>query len=233
VRPDARWSLGVGLALAVMSVSGACAEARSINLDECSETCVAPATNDSATDEDDAGASIILSRFGRGADDPNFALIFDRKAMPAALADGLPSALASASAEVPAALGVSPYDFFADIIDVPHSADAREFAAASFFLLTPSLTSQLVWASNDFFGPSGDIASRRAVPIRADADALYGDLYRGLYGGPRMQTRVTPTLGFSPLSGPPSSGAAKPFGQVWDEAGRSLGFSSDGAGSNK
>jgi hypothetical protein len=34
-----------------------------------------------------------------------------------------------------------------------------------------------------------------------------------------MGTRVTPTLSPSPLSGPPSSDAAKPFGQVGDEAG--------------
>jgi hypothetical protein len=48
-----------------------------------------------------------------------------------------------------------------------------------------------------------------------------------------MRTRVTPTLSPSPLSGPPSSGAAEPFGQVGDEAGRSAGFSSDGTESNK
>jgi hypothetical protein len=48
-----------------------------------------------------------------------------------------------------------------------------------------------------------------------------------------MGTRVTPTLSPSPLSGPPSSDAAKPFGQVGDEAGWSTVFSSGGAESIK
>jgi hypothetical protein len=171
------------------------------------------AIGEQAVAEDDAAASITLSRFGGDADDPNSALIFDRKAVPAALADGLPSALASASGEAPGARGVSPYDFFADVIDVPHSADA------SFFLFTPALTSQLsdvLWASHDFFGPlSGDIASGRGVPLSVDADALYGSLY----GGRTMGTRVTPTRSPSPLSVPPSSDASESFGQVGDEAG--------------
>ena len=199
--------------------SGARADVRPINLDGCSGSCVPAVIGEQAVAEDDPAASITLSRFGGDADDPNSALIFDRKAMPAALADGLPSALASASAEAPGARGVSPYDFFADVIDVPNSADA--FTAVTFSLFTPSLTSQLMWASNAFFGPpSGDIASRRAVSLPADADALYG--------GPRMRTRVTPTLSPSP-----TSDAATPFGQVGDEAGRSAESSSDGAGSNK
>ena len=210
--------------------SGARADVRPINLDGCSGSCVPAVIGEQAVAEDDAAASITLSRFGGDTDDPNSALIFDRKAVPAALADGLPSALASASAEAPEARGVSPYDFFADVIDARHSADARAFTAVPFFLFTPSLASQLMWASNAFFGPpSGDIASRRAVSLPADADALYG----GLYGGPRMRTRVTPTLSPSPQSGPPSSDAARPFGQVGDEAGRSAEFSSDGTESNK
>jgi hypothetical protein len=158
------------------------------------------AIGEQAVAEDDAAASITLSRFGGDADDPNSALIFDRKAVPA-------------SAEAPGARGVSPYDFFADVIDVPHSADA------SFFLFTPALTSQLsdvLWASHDFFGPlSGDIASGRGVPLSVDADALYGSLY----GGRTMGTRVTPTRSPSPLSVPPSSDASESFGQVGDEAG--------------
>ena len=205
------------------AINGACADVRSINLDECSASCLLPMADDSTADEDDAAASITLSRFGGDADDPNAALIFDREAVPAALADGLPSALAFASAEAPEARGVSPYDFFADVIDVPHSADAR------FFLFTPALTSHLsdfLWASYDFFGPpSGDVASRRGLPLSADADALFGAL--------TMRTRVTPTLSPSQLSRPPSSDASAPFGQVGDEAGRSPEFSSDGAESNK
>ena len=230
MRRGARWALGVGAALiAPAAVCVARADVRFFDLDGCSGSCVPVAIGEQAVAEDDAGASITLSRFGGDADDPNPALIFDSKAVPAALADGLPSApLASASAEAPGARGVSPYDFFADVIDVPQSADARAFTAVPFFLFTPALTSQLsdfLWASNDFFGPpSGDIASRRAVPLPADADALYG----GLYGGPRMQTRATPTPSPSP-----TSDAATPFGQVGDEAGRSAESSSDGAGSNK
>jgi hypothetical protein len=226
VRRGARWALGVGAALiATAAICGARADVRFFDLDGCSGSCVPVAIGEQAVAEDDAAVSITLSRFGGDADDPNSALIFDRKAVPAALADGLPSALASASAEAPGARGVSPYDFFADVIDVAHSADARAFTAVPFFLYTPSLTSQLIWASNAFFGPpSGDIASRRAVPLPADADALYG----GLYGGPRMQTRVTPTPSPSP-----SSDAATPFGQVGNEAGRSAESSSDGAESNK
>ena len=209
-----RWALVVGVAVVAMAAgSGARADVRPINLDGCSGSCVPVAIGEQAVAEDDAAASITLSRFGGDADDPNSALIFDRKAVPAALADGLPSALASASAEAPGARGVSPYDFFADVIDVPHSADAP------FFLFTPALTSQLsdfLWASYDFFGPpSGDITSRRGLPLSADADALYGALYRGR----TMRTQVTPTLSPSPLSGPPSSNASEPFGQVGDQAG--------------
>jgi hypothetical protein len=209
-----RWALVVGVAVVAMAAgSPARADVRPMNLDGCSGSCVPVAIGEQAVAEDDAAASITLSRFSGDADDPNSPLIFDRKAVPAALADGLPSALASASAEAPGARGVSPYDFFADVIDVPHSADA------SFFLFTPALTSQLsdvLWASHDFFGPlSGDIASGRGLPLSADVDALYG----ALYGGRTMGTRVTPTLSPSPLSGPPSSDASEPFGRVSDEAG--------------
>jgi hypothetical protein len=205
-----RWALVVGVAVvAMVAGSGARADVRPINLDGCSGSCVPVAIGEQAVAEDGDAAGITLSRFGGDADDPNSVLIFDRKGVPAALADGLPSALASASAEAPGARDVSPYDFFADVIDVPHSADAP------FFLFTPALTSQLselLWASNDFFGPpAGDTASRRGLPLSADADALYG--------GRTMRTRVTPTLSPSPLSGPPSSDASEPLGRVGDEVG--------------
>ena len=125
MRRGARCALGVGAALiAPAAVCGARADVRFFDLDGCSGSCVPVAMGEQAVAEDDAAASITLSRFGGDADDPNSALIFDRKAVPAALADGLPSALASASAEAPGARGVSPYDFFADVIDVPNSADA-------------------------------------------------------------------------------------------------------------
>ena len=128
------------------------------------------------------------------------------------------------SAEAPGERGVSPYDFFADVIDVPHSAGAR------FFLFTPTRTSQLsefLWASSDFFGrPSGDIASRRGLALSVDADALFGAM--------TARTRATPPPSPSPLSGPPSSSdASEPFGQVGDEAGRSSDFSSGDAQSNQ
>ena len=125
--------------------------------------------------------------------------------------------------------GVSPYAFFEDVIDVPHSADAQAFAAVP---VTPSLTSQLrdfLWASNDFFGPpSGAIASRRGLPVSVDADTNRPADHRVDDANAR-----TPTQSPSPVSGPPSSSATEPFGQVGDEAGRSAEFSSDGAESNK
>jgi hypothetical protein len=230
VRRGARWALCLGVAVAAMAAGrSASADVRAINLDGCSESCVPVTIDEQAVAEDEAASGITLSWGGGDADDPNSTLIFDRKAVPAVLADGLPSPLTSASAEAPGARNVSPYDFFADVIDVPHSADARAFKAVSFFLFTPSLTSELsafLWASNDFFGPpSGDIASRRAIPVSADAEALYGAL--------TARPRATPTLSPSPLSGSTSPGAAEPFGQLGDKGGRSAEFSSDGANSNK
>jgi hypothetical protein len=229
VRRGARWALGVGLALAAMAVSGARAEVRSVNLDECSASCIAPPIDDLIAPEGDSAADISVALFGGGTDDakdPRPDLIFDPNAMPTVLIRGLPSPMASADGQDPSGRGVSPYDFFDEVADIPHSANARAFKAVSFFLFNPSLNTQLsdfLWASNDFFGPpSGDIASRRAIPLSADADALYGAL--------TMQRRAMPTLSPSPLSGAP---AAKPFGQVGDKAGRSAEFTSDGADSNK
>ncbi len=231
MRRGAQWALGVGAALIAMAaVGGARADVRFIDLDECSASCIPSATNDAAGAEGDTAAGITLSRFGGDADDPNSALIFDRKAVPADLAEGLPSALASASVEAPEADGFSPYDFFANVIDVPYAADAPSPTAVSF---TPSLTSQLsafLWASNDFFGPpSGGIASRRGLPLSVDADALTGRLTAGW----KMRTPAAPAPSPSAQPAPPSSGAAQPFGQTGDDAGRSAAFSLDGAQSNK
>ena len=76
--------------------------------------------------------------------------------------------------------GVSPYAFFEDVIDVPHSADAPAFTPVPF---TPSFTGQLsafLWASNHSFGPpSGAVASRRGLPVSVDAEALTGRLTTG------------------------------------------------------
>jgi hypothetical protein len=203
VQRRARWALGVGLALAAAAASGARAQVRVINLDDCSASCIAPAVDALGAAEDDVAASITLSRFGDDAAEPNFALTFDRKAMPAALADGLPSPIVSVSAQGPEGRGVSPYAFFDGVIDIPHSADARAFAAASFFAFTPSLAGRrtitdMLWASQAFFEPpSTDVASRLALPLSADAGW--------------QPTRVSPTPGFSEISGP-ASGAP-----VWDE----------------
>ena len=234
MRRGAQWALGVGAALIAMAaVGGARADVVPIDLDECSASCIPSATDDAAAVEDASADDITLSLSGGGTDDASNVrpdLIFDSRALPPVLVSGLPSPIMSVGARALDDPGVSPYAFFEDVIDVPHSADARAFTAVPF---TPSLTSQLrdfLWASNDFFGrPSGGIASRRGLPVSADADYLTGRLTAGW----TMRTPVTPTLSPSPVSGPPSSSATEPFGQVGDEAGRSAEFSSDGAESNK
>jgi hypothetical protein len=212
VRRGAPWALGVGLALAAMAASGACAEVRSINLDECSGTCIASAIDDPAAAEDESASDITLSLIGGGAtDDANDvrpALVLDGRAMPTVLVSGLPSPIALAGAQTPDDLDVSPYDFFADVIDVPHSADARAFAVASFFFFAPSLNSRptltnVLWASQAFFGPrSGDVASRLGVPLFADPAAAAWQ---------PMRTQVMPAPSLSAVSGPPSGAP------VWDE----------------
>jgi hypothetical protein len=231
VRRGARWALGVSAALIAMAaVGGVRADVVPIDVDKCSTSCVSPTSDDEATLAGDI--TLSLSE-GGGAGDPSGLrpnLIFDPETVPSVLVSGLPSPIMSVGARALDDPGVSPYAFFAAVIDVPHSADAWAFTAVPFFLFAPSLTSQLLWASNDFFGPpSGDVASRRGLPVSADADYLTGRLTAGW----RMRTRVTPTPSPSPPPGPPSSDAAKPFGQVWDEAGRSAEFSSDGVESNK
>jgi hypothetical protein len=220
VRRGARSALGVGATLVAMAaVGGARADVVPIDVDKCSTSCVSPTSDDEAAL---AGVTLSLSGSG-GAGDPSglrHDLIFDSRALPPILADGLPSPIMSVGARALDDPGVSPYAFFEDVIDVPHSADSRAFTAV------PSRLSAFLWASSDFFGPpSGAIASRRGLPLSVDADALYGAL--------TMRNRVMPTLRPSPLSGSPSSDAAEPFGQVGDEAGRSAEFSSDGAKSNR
>jgi hypothetical protein len=226
VRRGAQWALGVGGAvIAMAAVGGVRADVVPIDMDKCSTSCVSPTSDDEAAL---AGDITLSLSGGGGAGDPSGLrpdLIFDPETVPPVLVSGLPSPIMSVGARALDDPGVSPYAFFEDVID----ADARAFTAVPFFLFTPSLTSHLsdfLWASNDFFGPrSGDIASHRGLPLSADADALFGAL--------TMRPRVMPTLSPSPLSKPPSSDAAEPFGQVRDEAGRSAEFSSDGADSNK
>jgi hypothetical protein len=233
VQRSAPWALGVGAALiTIATVSGARADAVAIDLNPCSASCSATGIEDPAADDGDPAGddAVSMSRSGgsEGADArPD--LVFDPKTLPPILAEGLPSPIESVGAQTIESPGISPYAFFEGVIDVPHSADAPAFAAVR---LTRSLTSRLsafLWASNDFFGPpSGAIASRRGLPVSVDADALTGRLSTGW-----RTRRPTPTLSPSPLSGPPSSDAAEPFGQVGDEAGRSAEFSSDGAKSNR
>jgi hypothetical protein len=189
-RSRRQWALIAGVALVAMAAgTGARADVRPIKL-----------IGEQAAAED-ATASIILSRLGGDADRPNSALIFDRKAMPAALADGLPSPLAPASADALEARAVSPYEFFADVIDVSLYANAEAFAP----VFTASLNGRFpltdfLWASNAFFESSSDVASRLSLPFFAAA-------------GQTMLTRPT-----SSLSGAPPSARPSPSGAgVWDE----------------
>jgi hypothetical protein len=228
VRRGAQWALGVGATLIAMAaVGGARADVVPIDVDECSTSCVSPTSDDEAA----LAGDITLSGGGAAGDPSGLRpdLIFDSTALPLVLVSGLPSPIMSIGARALDDPGVSPYAFFETIIDAPHSADAQAFTAVP---VTPSLTSRLsafLWASSDFFGPpSGAIASRRGLPLSVDADALTGRLTAGW-----TMRRPTPTLSPSPVSGPPSSSATEPFGQVGDEAGRSAEFSSDGAESNK
>jgi hypothetical protein len=223
VRRGARSALGVGAALITMAaVGGARADVVPIDLDPCSASCMATGIEDP---DDPAGDDAVAMSRSSGAEGASAHpdLVFDPKALPPILADGLPSPIAFIGAQTIESPGVSPYAFFEDVIDVSHSADSRAFTAV------PSRLSAFLWASSDFFGrPSGAIASRRGLPLSVDADALTGRLSTGW-----RTRRPTPTLSPSPLSGPPSSDAAEPFGQVGDEAGRSAEFSPDGAKSNR
>lgn len=235
MRRGARWALGVGASLiAVAAMGGARAEVSAIDLHECSTACLLAATDDMGAAEDESPENVTVSLFGRGgpdgADDARPDLILDPKALPPVLVSGLPSPIAEVAARTPDSQGVSPYAFFAEVIDVPDAVHAQAFTAVS---VTPSLTSRLrdfLWASNDFFGrPSGDTASRRGLPVSVDADYLTGRLTTGW----TMRTRATPTPSPPPVSGPPSSSATEPFGHVRDEAGRSAESSSDSGESNK
>jgi hypothetical protein len=230
VRRGAQWVLGVGATLIAMAaVGGARADVVPIDVDTCFTSCVSPTSDDEAALAGDVTLSLSG---GGGTGDPSRLrpdLILDSRALPPVLVSGLPAPIMSVDARALDDSGVSPYAFFEDVIDVPHSADAPAFTGIAF---TPSLTSKLsafLWASNDFFGPpSGDTASRRGLPVSVDADALTGRLTTGW-----TMRRPTPTLSPSPQSERPSSSATEPFGQVGDDAGRSAEFSLDGSESNK
>jgi hypothetical protein len=165
VRRGAPSALGIGLALAAMAASGACAEVRSINLDVCSGTCIA--SNDPAAAEDESASDITLSLFGGGeTDDANDArptLILDGRAMPTVLVSGLPSPIASAGAQTPDDFSASPYAFFADIIDIPLPVDARTgLSAVSILLFTPTLIGRVTLT--DVLSNSNALFLRRPPP---------------------------------------------------------------------
>ncbi len=105
MRRGARWALGIGAALiTIAALSGANADVVAIDLDQCSASCVAPGIDDAAADEDDSAGDVTLSLFGSGATkDANARpdLVFDPKALPPILVDGLPSPIASVGAQTP------------------------------------------------------------------------------------------------------------------------------------
>ncbi len=154
-----RWALVVGAAMAAMALgSAARAHVRTIDLDGCSAGCLAPPIDDPPAAKGGAAAKITLSRSRSGAahpNEPNPALVLDRRTTAAGLTNGLPSPLATADAVLG---GVTPYDYFEDVIDIPLSAEARaEFAAVPFFLFAPSLLGRLSFtdvlsAGAAFFG---------------------------------------------------------------------------------
>jgi hypothetical protein len=230
VRRGARSALGIGAALiAIGAIGSPRAEVVPIDLNPCLTSCIAVASHEAADERDDSanGDDVVMSRSGasEGAD-ARSALVFDTKALPPILADGLPSPIAVVGAQTIESADVSPYAFYETIIDVPHSADAPGLTAVRF---TPSPTSRLrdfLSISNEFFGrPPGDIAARRGLPLSADTEALVGRLTTGRI--------VAPSLSLSPGSEPRSSALPEAFGQGGDEAGRSVDLFSNGAASKK
>jgi hypothetical protein len=163
VRRGARWALEIGVALvATAAVSGAGADVLSIDLDECSAGCLAPGIDYADSDQpvDDIPLSLFGSRGAREAKDTRADLIFDSKALPPTLVEGLPSPIASVGAQTPESPGVSPYAFFKEVIDIPLSIDPRTgLAAASINLFAPSLIGRVTLTdvlsdSNALFKPT-------------------------------------------------------------------------------
>jgi hypothetical protein len=161
VRRGARRALGVGAALiTIVAVSSARADVVAIDLNPCSESCIVTGVDDAAADEDDPAGddAVSMSRSGgaEGADaSPN--LLFDPKALPPILAEGLPSPIASIGAQTPESPSISPYAFFKEVVDIPLPMDPRTgLAAASINLFAPSLIGRLTLTdvlsnSNDLF----------------------------------------------------------------------------------
>ena len=164
MRRGGRWALGVGASLMAMgAMGGACAEVRSIDLDNCSTACPPPAADNAAAAEDGSAADVSLSLFGgggtEGANDARPDLLLDPKALPPVLVSGLPSPVAAVAAQTPDSQDVSPYAFFAEVIDVPLPIDPRTgISAAALRLFTPSMIGQqtltdVLSDSRDLFRP--------------------------------------------------------------------------------
>ena len=150
MRRDARWALVLALALSAMAPSRARPEVRVFNLDRCSECHVATAVDDPAGADDDAAAAIM--------NDANQALVLDPQAMPPVLINGLPSPIRSTRAP-----SVSPYDFFAEVIELPPAIDPRTgLSGGSVHFFAPLLFGRLTVT---------DLLSNGAALIRASAIA--------------------------------------------------------------
>jgi hypothetical protein len=148
VRRGARWALGVGAALiTIATVSSARSDVVAIDLDPCSAICSAAGMEDAANGEDDsAGDDAVSMSRGGGAEGANARpdLVFDPKALPPLLVDGLPSPIAVVGAQTVESPGVSPYAFFKEVVDIPLPMDPRTgLAAASINLFAPSLIGRL------------------------------------------------------------------------------------------
>ena len=149
MRRGARWALGLGASLIAMAaISGARADVRSIDLDDCSRLCLPAASGDEAADEDESPADVTLSLPGgggtAGANDARPDLVFDPKVVPPVLASGLASPIAEVAAETPDSRGISPYAFFNEVADIPLPIDPRTgMALASIRLFTPSTIGRL------------------------------------------------------------------------------------------
>jgi hypothetical protein len=148
--------------ITIAALSGANADVVAIDLDQCSASCVAPGIDDAAVDEDDSAGDVTLSLFGSGATkDANARpdLVFDPKALPPILVDGLPSPIVSVGAQTFESPGVSPYAFFKKVVDIPLPIDARTgLGAASIQLFSPSTIGRrtltdVLSDSNELFKP--------------------------------------------------------------------------------
>lgn len=155
--------------LFAIAASRACADVRSISLNECFTNCILAASDGAAAGENEPDADIALSLFGGGranaAHDVRPDLILDPKALPPLLVTGLPSPIAAIAADTPAGPGVSPYAFFDQLINAPLAVDPRTgLAAASIGLFAPSLIGRLTLT--DVLSDSRDLFKPLPPPVR-------------------------------------------------------------------